>query len=234
MRSHRWATCSSLRPTAIAPVSRTRSRSINRFAFANARSAACGPISAPARRPIASSSAPSSFARTCRISVVSGINRGANAGDDITYSGTIAAANESLLVGVPAIAVSLAIAWPISHDRPHWHTAAHCALDLAAAHRPSSCRRRRCSISTCRTCRPRSLRGVKLTKQARKRYTRPDRPPHSIRAGESYVWIWGSHNSAEIEEGTDLAALRDGYASVTPITIDRTDEVIFEDLRERL
>ena len=63
--------------------------------------------------------------------VVSGINRGANAGDDITYSGTIAAANEALLVGVPSIAVSLAIAWPVSDDEPRWETAATCAVDLA-------------------------------------------------------------------------------------------------------
>jgi 5'-nucleotidase len=58
--------------------------------------------------------------------VVSGINRGANAGDDITYSGTIAAANEALLVGAPSIAVSLAIAWPVSNDEPYWQTAAAC------------------------------------------------------------------------------------------------------------
>ncbi|GAC1393702.1 MAG: hypothetical protein NVSMB31_13290 [Vulcanimicrobiaceae bacterium] len=56
--------------------------------------------------------------------VVSGINRGANAGDDITYSGTIAAAIEALLVGVPSIAVSLSLRWPVSDEMPHYATAA--------------------------------------------------------------------------------------------------------------
>lgn len=165
--------------------------------------------------------------------VVSGINRGANAGDDITYSGTIAAANEALLVGVPSLAVSLAIAWPISSDQPHWETAAHCALDLARRMPAFALPPTTLLNLNVPNVPLASLRGVKLTKQARKRYT--DRTDRRLDPrGETYVWIWGSHNAAEIEEGTDLAALRDGYASVTPITIDRTDEVIFEDLRERL
>jgi 5'-nucleotidase len=163
--------------------------------------------------------------------VVSGINRGANAGDDITYSGTIAAANEGLLVGVPSIAVSLAIAWPVSGDEPCWATAAQCALVLA---------RRMPSFDLPPTTLlnlnvpnvPADvLRGTRVTRQARKRYSdRTDR--RTDPRGETYIWIWGTYDSADIEDGSDLAALRDGYASVTPITIDRTDTPVFEELRE--
>jgi 5'-nucleotidase len=154
--------------------------------------------------------------------VVSGINRGANAGDDITYSGTIAAANEALLVGVPALAVSLSIAWPVSNEKPHWETAAACALDLARRMPAFDLPPTTLLNLNVPNVPPEMLRGVRMTSQARKRYTdRTDR--RTDPRGETYIWIWGSHNAAEIEDGTDLAALRDGYASLTPITIDRTD-----------
>ncbi|HET9029762.1 MAG TPA: 5'/3'-nucleotidase SurE [Candidatus Aquilonibacter sp.] len=164
--------------------------------------------------------------------VVSGINRGANAGDDITYSGTIAAANEALLVGIPAIAVSLAVPWPVSDEEPQWDTAAQCTLDLieqsAAFGLPDTT-----LLNLNVPNRHRSaLRGLRWTKQARKRYT--DRTDRRIDPrGETYVWIWGSYDGSVIDDDSDLAALRDGYASVTPITIDRTDEVMLERLRER-
>lgn len=162
--------------------------------------------------------------------VVSGINRGANAGDDITYSGTIAAANEALLVGVPSIAVSLAIAWPVSDDEPQWATAANCAVELAArAHKLDLPATTLLNLNV-PNVEPDGLRGILWTAQARKRYR--DRTDRRLDPrGETYVWIWGSHNEEKIEDGSDLAALRDGYASVTPITIDRTDDATLARLR---
>ncbi len=164
--------------------------------------------------------------------VVSGINRGANAGDDINYSGTIAAANEALLIGVPAIAVSLSVSWPIPREQPQWDTAATCALaivrNLGSLALPATT-----LLNVNVPNQPReALRGIRYTKQARKRYT--DRTDRRVDPrGETYVWIWGSHKDSDADDGTDLAALRDGYASITPITIDRTDEVTLERLRER-
>ncbi|GAC1525228.1 MAG: hypothetical protein NVS2B8_09950 [Vulcanimicrobiaceae bacterium] len=63
--------------------------------------------------------------------VVSGVNRGANAGDDINYSGTVAAACEGLIIGIPAIAVSLAASWPERAAVQHWDVAAGVAETLA-------------------------------------------------------------------------------------------------------
>jgi len=164
--------------------------------------------------------------------VVSGINRGANAGDDITYSGTIAAANEALLIGIPSIAVSLAIAWPISADEPHWQTAAQCGLDLARRAQTFSLPATTLLNLNVPNVAASSLRGLRWTAQARKRYE--DRTDRRVDPrGETYVWIWGSHNAAAIEEGSDLAALRDGYASVTPISIDRTDVQTLARLRDQ-
>src|ERR1700761_9636988 len=63
--------------------------------------------------------------------VVSGINRGANLADDVNYSGTVAAAVEATIVGVPAIAISLSSSWPEHDDVHHWDTAAGVAVKLA-------------------------------------------------------------------------------------------------------
>lgn len=155
--------------------------------------------------------------------VVSGINRGANAGDDVTYSGTVAAAHEALLIGIPSVAVSLAVSWPIPKEEARWDTAARCALDavrdLAALALPPTTL---LNINVPNVAYA-DLRGIRYTKQARKRYS--DRTDRRLDPrGEMYVWIWGGHNEAEIEDGTDLAALRDGFASITPISIDRTDD----------
>ena len=64
--------------------------------------------------------------------VVSGINRGANMADDINYSGTVAAAVEAVVVGIPAIAVSLVVSWPERALVHHWDTAADVACALVA------------------------------------------------------------------------------------------------------
>lgn len=164
--------------------------------------------------------------------MLSGINRGANAGDDITYSGTIAAANEALLIGVPSIAVSLAVPWPISNEEPRWSTAATATLELIARVQSLGLPATTLLNLNVPNVGQGELRGIRWTKQARKRYT--DRTDRRVDPrGETYVWIWGSYDASTIEEESDLAALRDGYASITPITIDRTDEVTLERLRER-
>ena len=86
--------------------------------------------------------------------VISGINLGANMGDDTIYSGTVAAATEGFLLGIPSIAISLA-----SKEAMHFETAATVALELLDA---TSDRRwaRASSTSTCPTCRARCSRAI--------------------------------------------------------------------------
>ena len=136
----------------------------------------------------------------------------------------IAAADESLLVGVPAIAVSLAITWPISDDEPQWETAARCAVELAAKAHSLDLPATTLLNLNVPNVEPALLRGAS-SPHRRASATGIARIGASIRAARPCVDSWGSHNADKIEEGSDLAALRDGYASVTPITIDRTDDV---------
>jgi 5'-nucleotidase len=154
--------------------------------------------------------------------VVSGINRGANAGDDINYSGTVAAAIEGTIVGIPSIALSLAGGWPEPTDGLHWATAAKFGLDAARdvlANGLPTFTLLNVNVPDLPLA---EVRGTRWATQGRKAYTdRLDK--RADPRGGKYYWLWGSFDSASIAEGTDLAALRDGYVSLTPIVVDRTN-----------
>jgi 5'-nucleotidase len=154
--------------------------------------------------------------------VLSGINRGANLGDDVNYSGTVAAAFEGTIVGVPSIAVSLAATWPDPAREHHWDTAAQIAVRAARDVLTNGLPRLTLLNVNVPNVAPHDLRGIRWVRQGRKVYRdRVER--RADPRGGAYFWLWGSFDPSNIVEGTDLAAVRDGYASVTPITLDRTD-----------
>ncbi len=160
--------------------------------------------------------------------VVSGINRGANLGDDVNYSGTVAAAIEGTIVGVPSMAISLAATWPEHARDHHWKTAAAYAVETARdifAHGVPPLTLLNVNVPNL----PREDVGAtRWTEQGRKLYRdRVDR--RSDPRGGTYYWLWGSFDSATIAEGTDLAAIRDNCVSITPITIDRTDRAMLDE-----
>lgn len=155
--------------------------------------------------------------------VVSGINKGANAGDDITYSGTIAAAIEGILVGVPAIAVSLSIDWPVSREYAHFETAAEVAVRMVRELESNPFPPRTLLNINVPNRPQEQIAGIRWTRQGQKIYTdRAER--RTDPRGGIYYWVWGSFEAQELGEGTDLQALRDGFVSLTPISLDRTDE----------
>src|SRR5580698_6269822 len=100
--------------------------------------------------------------------VVSGINRGANLADDVNYSGTVAAAVEATITGIPAIAVSLVSSWPKFDPVLHWDVAAAVTRDLAA-----DVLRERLPPGTYWNVNVPNiavLRGIRFTRQGRKQY----------------------------------------------------------------
>jgi 5'-nucleotidase len=157
--------------------------------------------------------------------VVSGINRGANLADDINYSGTVAAAVEGMLVGVPAIAVSLAASWPEPDPEHYWQTAADVACEVARATfdapLPAD------TYWNINVPNIAELKGIRLTRQGRKRYTERVARKNTD-GGTAYYWVWGKHARRHGDD-TDDAAVFAGYASVTPLRIDRTDESVLAD-----
>ena len=161
--------------------------------------------------------------------VVSGINRGANLGDDITYSGTVAAAIEGILVGVKSIAISLAGNWP-EDDHYHWASAGRVAREAAELVLGSDLPAQTLLNVNVPNREYERLAGRRLTVQGRKIYSdRLER--RTDPRGGSYYWIWGSFDKRQIRERTDLEAVRDGFVSMTPLSIDRTDRAALERLQ---
>ncbi|GAC1518850.1 MAG: 5'/3'-nucleotidase SurE [Vulcanimicrobiaceae bacterium] len=154
--------------------------------------------------------------------VVSGINRGANVGDDMNYSGTVAAATEGIIVGTAAMAISLAASWP-EHARDHqWKTAASVAVRLGREILASGLPHLTLLNVNVPNVPEAEVRGVRYVRQGRKAYrSRVDRREDP--RGNTYYWLWGTFDENDIVTGTDLAAIRDKYVSVTPVTIDRTN-----------
>jgi 5'-nucleotidase len=154
--------------------------------------------------------------------VASGINRGANVGDDVNYSGTVAAAIEGIIIGVPAMAVSLAASWPERAAEHHWATAAQAAVAAARDIFADGLPRLTLLNVNVPNVAPQGVRGTRWVRQGRKAYRdRVDK--RTDPRGGTYFWLWGAFDPGDIVDGTDLAAVRDDFVSITPITIDRTD-----------
>ena len=154
--------------------------------------------------------------------IVSGINRGANLGDDVNYSGTVAAAFEGTIVGAPSIAISLASSWPGRDREHHWETATTVVTRVARDVLANGLPRLTLLNVNVPNVPIKHLNGVRWVRQARKAYQDRVERREDPRGG-TYFWLWGSFDASNIVEGTDLAAVRDGFACITPITLDRTD-----------
>jgi 5'-nucleotidase len=152
--------------------------------------------------------------------VVSGINHGLNLGSDVFYSGTVAAAREAALRGVPAIAVSLArggdpaVAGRIAHDLVATLFARRRALTgesiLFNVNVPAG-----------------RVRGLRTTRLGRRLYDEIVEMRTDPR-GQQYLWIGGPNVSHPPSRGTDTAAYEAGYASLTPLTIELSREDQFD------
>jgi 5'/3'-nucleotidase len=148
--------------------------------------------------------------------VISGINLGANMGDDTIYSGTVAAATEGYLLGIPSIAVSLA-----SKTAAHFETAAQIAVDLVARHRarPAGAWLLNLNVPDVRAA---ELKGLRVTRLGR-RHKAEDVVKMRSPRGETVYWVGAAGPAADAGEGTDFHAVEQGYASVTPLQIDLTN-----------
>lgn len=148
--------------------------------------------------------------------VLSGINHGPNMGDDVLYSGTVAAATEGRSLGLPAIAVSME-----SFEPRHLDTACRAVFDLVKGmdHHPLP---RDTLLSVNVPDRPwDQIRGLRATRLGRRHPSAPMVPDKDPR-GKSIYWIGMAGAAADEGEGTDFQALRDGFISVTPIHFDMT------------
>jgi 5'-nucleotidase len=154
--------------------------------------------------------------------VVSGINKGLNIGDDVTYSGTVSGAMEASLLGVPGIAVSLA---RTSASYDFSHAAAAAATIAGLVLRVGLAPRTFLSINV-PTGAP---KGFKLTVQGKRNHITIVDERCDPR-GRAYYWIEEGQNDWEPHDRSDFQAVHDGYVSVTPLQPDMTDYTALERL----
>ncbi len=154
--------------------------------------------------------------------VISGINRGANLGDDVFYSGTVGAAREAALNHLPALAVSLDTQnWPTASSGVHFETAANIAMSVvnAMVDRPLE---PGVFVNLNVPNRPMAdVPSVEVCQLGRRHYS-PLVEEHFDPRGHPYYWIGGEPISGRMEEGSDGWWLHKGHAAMSPLDLNST------------
>lgn len=160
--------------------------------------------------------------------VVSGINHGANLGDDVIYSGTVAAAMEGRFLGLPSIAVSL-----VGPRLEHFETAARVAADLVQKLELASLARDVVLNVNVPNVAYDELTGLQVTRLGFRHKSEPilrDTDPY----GRTIYWVGPAGKGQDAGEGTDFFAIEQGAATVTPLKVDLTRHEALQDLSDWL
>jgi 5'-nucleotidase len=160
--------------------------------------------------------------------VVAGINHGANLGDDVLYSGTVAAATEGRHLGLPAIAVSLA-----SRDEEHFATAAYVTVKVIQQLKSHPLPADQILNINVPGVPLSELKGIQVTRLGR-RHKAETMTSTTDPWGRRIFWYGSLGPELDAGEGTDFYAVANGYASVTPLQIDMTAYRSLQPLQEWL
>lgn len=154
--------------------------------------------------------------------VVSGINDGSNLGDDILYSGTVAAAMEGRYLGFPAMAFSLA-------GHSYYDTAASIALTLIQKLKENILPEQTILNINVPDVSLKALRGIEITRLGTRHRAEPTIQQKDPR-GRPIYWIGPAGPAADAGPGTDFNAVKRNYASITPLQLDMTHYAVFDTL----
>jgi len=161
--------------------------------------------------------------------VFSGINHGGNMGEDVSYSGTVSAAMEGTLLGIPSVAISLV------HGDDRWMDGYEGVVRKLATMIVGEPLQKLFPSDTLLNVNlpdrdPEAVRGVRITSLGKRVYTDPvvtDKDPH----GKTYFWIGGGEATWEGPAGADYLAVEDGFISITPVHLDLTNHRVIPDLK---
>lgn len=156
--------------------------------------------------------------------VVSGINEGANLGDDVLYSGTVAAAMEGRYLGLPAIAISMA-----GDQIHHYETAAVIARQLVMQLKTNGLPSQTILNVNVPNVPLDQLKGMQVTRLGTRHCAEPTIKDHDPR-GRPIYWIGRPGVEADSGIGTDFYAVNSGMVSITPLHLDMTNYKIFDQL----
>jgi 5'-nucleotidase len=164
--------------------------------------------------------------------VLSGVNRGSNYAEDITYSGTVAGAMEGCALGIPSIALSQSFG--ITSDEVRWPVGEYHGPALIAQLIEAGWPRDVLLNVNFPDVHPLEVARVEVTRQGR-------RDDHGTRIieredarGMAYFWLGFERTKSEPGEGSDMRAIRSGHISVTPLHLDLTHEAALTSLKERM
>ncbi|WP_306028860.1 5'/3'-nucleotidase SurE [Stappia sp. MMSF_3263] len=165
--------------------------------------------------------------------ILSGVNRGQNAADDVTYSGTIAGAMEGTLTGIRSIALSQAVAWS---------EGARADYACAVAHAPALISKLLGFTFPADTllnlnfpaCAPDAVAGIEVTRQGKRKVSELAVDARTDGRGVPYYWLGFRNAEENPPRDTDLSALANRYISVTPLKLDLTSFDVIGELKDLL
>ena len=153
--------------------------------------------------------------------IVSGVNHGTNLGDDVTYSGTVSAAMEGILLGIPSIAVSLVTGGDFDEaGRAARLVAARVLVEGLPA-------KTLLNVNVPAT----TFAGIRVTRLGHRVYNGKIVEQTDPR-GRTHYWIGGGEPAWDLLEGSDMAAVNDGFVSVTPLHLDLTSHRALAEMRD--
>ena len=158
--------------------------------------------------------------------VISGVNHGANMGDDTIYSGTVAAATEGFLLGIPSVAVSL-----VAQGNDHFITAARVAADIARRLFTKQLGQPALLNVNVPDVPYASLRGIEITRLGKRHKAEPVVKSTTPR-GETVYWVGAAGGAQDAGEGTDFNAAARTVVSVTPLQVDLTHFAQLQAIRD--
>jgi 5'-nucleotidase len=162
--------------------------------------------------------------------VVSGINDGANLGDDVLYSGTVAAATEGRHLGKPAVAISLNTDGMRGEGQRHFETAGHFARVIVERLFATPMGRATILNINVPNVPLADVKGIKVTRLGNRHRSESVIKAEDPR-GRPVYWVGPAGAGQDAGPGTDFQAVALGYVSVTPLTVDLTNHAALDSLR---
>lgn len=170
--------------------------------------------------------------------VISGINRGANLGQDVYYSGTVSAAREACMHNIPALAVSLCVDFykKLPESKLHYETAAHFSAYIVKNVLAQNGKFRLPKHTLLNLNVPdlpkKKVKGIRLARQGFRIYSSEilKRVDHR---GKDYFWVGGGYEGFIPEQGTDCDTVEKGYVALTPLQLDCTHHTLLVELSEQ-
>jgi 5'-nucleotidase len=158
--------------------------------------------------------------------LVSGINPGPNVGISVIYSGTVSAAVEGTILGIPSMAVSLD-----TFTRPRWETAIRVARALARKILKKGLPPNTLLNVNVPNLPFKKLKGLAVTSVGHSRFAEIFHRRTTPR-GDVYYWLDGELEALDDTAGTDIQAVKNGYVSITPITFNLTNHAVMAELKK--